>query len=265
MDKFGLKITLMSRLFFFLFPFSFFLAACSYLPEEQAIPDVISIYEYRDYIEINPTSNRYSKTGLVFYPGGLVDPHAYIEPLSYLAIAGKGHKVVIVKMPGNLALLDANRGAWIYDDFPDVRQWVIAGHSLGGVMACSTVEKNPDYFEGIILMASYPQSSTDLSGWNGSVLSLRGQLDGLVDSLTVASCETRLPVPCHINRREDFPTDTFPKTVYFTIPGGNHSQFGNYGTQQGDGVATISRQEQYAEVSSLILKFLIINKWEYDK
>lgn len=240
-------------------------ASCSYLPEPLELTDVLSIYEYREYIEINPNSNRYSKTGLVFYPGGLVDPHAYIEPLSRFAVAGKGHKVVIVKMPGNLAVLDGTKGAWIYDDFPDVSQWVISGHSLGGVMACNTVHRYPDFFKGILLLAAYPQASNDLKDWNGSVLSLRGENDGLVDSLTIASAVDLLPVPFWINEPDYFPTGKSPKTVYYTIPGANHAQFGHYGPQEGDGDATITRQEQYEQVSSLILKFFIVNDWEYDK
>jgi hypothetical protein len=239
------------------------MASCSYLPDKQTLPGTITIYEYRNYIEINPTSNQYSKTGLVFYPGGLVDPHAYIQPLSRFAMTGKGHKVVIVKMPGNLAVLDGNKAAWIYDDFPDVQQWVIAGHSLGGVMACSAVEKYPDFFKGIVLMAAYPQSSTNLKDWSGSVLSLRGQFDGLVDSLKLASAAGFLPPQVWINRLSDFPKGTVPKTVYFTIPGANHGQFGNYGIQKGDGIATITHETQAEMVASLILEFFIENGWEY--
>ncbi|MFA5815585.1 MAG: alpha/beta fold hydrolase [Bacteroidales bacterium] len=247
-----------------LIPFLVFLmASCSYLPDEQILPSAITIYEYRDYIEINPTSNQYSKTGLVFYPGGLIDPHAYIEPLSKFAIAGKAHKVVIVKMPGNLAVLDDNQAAWIYNDFPDVQQWVIGGHSLGGVMACSVVDKYPDFFKGLVLMAAYPQSSTNLNDWSGSVLSLRGQYDGLVDSLKIASYIRLLPTPWWINKIENYPDGKVSKTVYFTIPGGNHSQFGNYGIQKGDGVATITHEAQAELVSSLILKFFTENGWEY--
>jgi hypothetical protein len=250
--------------FFRLSPFAFLLVSCSYLPEKQDVPEVVTVYEYRTYIEINPTSNHYSKTGLVFYPGGLVDPHAYIEPLSDFAITGKGHKVVIVKMPGNLAVLDGIQGAWVYDDFPDVEQWVIAGHSLGGVMACATIQKYPDFFKGLVLMASYPETSTNLSNWDNPVLSLRGQYDGLVDSLKIASHQGLLPTPYWIRSIDEYPPGDSPKTVYFTIPGGNQAQFGNYGAQKGDGTATISLTEQYETVSKMILKFFIINGLEYD-
>ena len=240
------------------------MASCSYLPEELILPSTVKVYEYRDYIEINPTSNQYSKTGLVFYPGGFVDPHAYIGPLSKFVIAGKAHKVVIVKMPGNLAVLDGNKGAWIYDDFPDVQQWVIGGHSLGGVMACSVVDKYPDFFKGLVLMAAYPQSSKSLKGWTGSVLSLRGQFDGLVDSIKIASCQGLLPTPYWINNLGNYPGGKDPKTVYFTIPGGNHGQFGSYGIQKGDGAATITHEAQAEIVSLAILTFFIENGLEYD-
>lgn len=239
-------------------------ASCTYLPEEQTPSSGVSIYEYRDYIEINPTSNQYSKTGLVFYPGGFIDPHAYIRPLSKFTVSGKGHKVIIVKMPGNLAVLDGNKGAWIYNDFPDVLQWVIGGHSLGGVMACSVVNKYPDFFKGLVLMAAYPQASGNLNDWTGSVLSLRGQFDGLVDSIKLASCVDLLPTPLWISRIADYPKGKDPKTVYFTIPGGNHAQFGNYGIQKGDGLATITNEAQAELVSSLIHRFFFENGWEYD-
>jgi len=240
------------------------IVSCSYLPEIQNPSSGVTVYDYREYIEINPTINNYSKTGLVFYPGGLVDPHSYIENLSKFAIAGKGHKVIIVKMPGNLAVLDGNRAAWIYNDFPDVQQWVIAGHSLGGVMACSVVKKYPEFFKGLVLMAAYPQKSSDLKDWTGSVLSLRGQFDGLVDSLQLASSQGLLPSALWIHTPDDVPLDSQPKTIYYTIPGGNHGQFGNYGLQKGDGTATITRDEQAGIVSFMLLKFFITNSWEYD-
>jgi hypothetical protein len=143
---------------------------------------------------------------------------------------------------------------------------VIGGHSLGGVMACSVVDKypGPGFFKGIVLMAAYPQNSVDLSQWSGSVLSMRGQFDGEVDSLTIASHTGQLPAANWIGADGEFPEGKDPKTVYYTIPGGNHSQFGNYGLQKGDGTATISRENQSEIVASMILKFFTINGWEYD-
>ena len=41
------------------------------------------------------------------------------------------------------------------------------------------------------------------------------------------------------------------------IEGGNHAQFGNYGLQNGDGTATISREEQQKQAASAMLAFLL--------
>ncbi len=254
----------MGTRYFLIFLLPIMIYSCSYLPDKQELSVGVSVYDYREYIEINPTINNYSKTGLVFYPGGLVDPHSYIETLSKFAISGKGHKIVIVKMPGNLAILDSNQGAWIFNDFPDVEQWVVAGHSLGGVMACSLVEKYPDFFVGMVLMAAYPQNSVSLKDWPNPVLSLRGENDLLVDSLKLASCQDLLPEPLWMKTPDDMPLDRKARTDYYFIPGGNHSQFGNYGIQKGDGIATISRYQQTEIVSFMLLKFFISNSWEYD-
>ena len=38
------------------------------------------------------------------------------------------------------------------------------------------------------------------------------------------------------------------------IDGGNHAQFGHYGPQKGDGIATISREEQQRLTAAAILE-----------
>ena len=40
----------------------------------------------------------------------------------------------------------------------------------------------------------------------------------------------------------------------YVIKGGNHSQFGNYGKQDGDGIADISSDEQQRKTVELILQ-----------
>ena len=95
----------------YLFPFLLVISAsCSYLPEGEIYPAGVNVEENRDLIEIMPEGGAASATGLVFYPGGLVDPHAYIELASGFALSGSGHRVLIVKMPSNLAVL-ASRSA----------------------------------------------------------------------------------------------------------------------------------------------------------
>jgi len=40
------------------------------------------------------------------------------------------------------------------------------------------------------------------------------------------------------------------------INGGNHTQFGNYGPQPGDSVATISAEDQQAQATNLTVRLL---------
>jgi hypothetical protein len=52
-------------------------------------------------------------------------------------------------------------------------------------------------------------------------------------------------------------------TIRQVIEGGNHAQFGNYGHQPGDGVATISAEDQQAQATDLtvrLLRFIEENK-----
>ena len=40
------------------------------------------------------------------------------------------------------------------------------------------------------------------------------------------------------------------------IQGGNHAQFGNYGPQQGDGIAKITPEKQQDEIRNAIIEFI---------
>ena len=71
--------------------------------------------------------------GLIFYPGGKVENTAYAPLLHDLA--EDGILCVLVKMPCNLAVLGMNAADGIPECVPEVTDWYIGGHSLGGAMA----------------------------------------------------------------------------------------------------------------------------------
>lgn len=98
-------------------------------------------------------------TGFIFYPGGKVEYSAYMPLLQ--ECAKQGIMCVLVEMPFNLAVLDINAADGIQDQYPQISDWYIGGHSLGGSMAASYLEKNIDDYEGFVLLGSY--STANLS------------------------------------------------------------------------------------------------------
>lgn len=178
------------------------------------------------------------KTGLIFYPGGRVDPRAYAPAAR--KIAENGYLVVIVPMPLNLAVFGVNRAKDIITAYPEIQNWVIGGHSVGGAMAASFADKNSDSIEGLVLWAAYPAKSNDLSTSNLDMMSISGTKDGLSTPTKIEASRSLLP----------------PDVQMVAIEGGNHGQFGWYGLQGGDNAATISRSEQQEQIVQATLDLL---------
>jgi pimeloyl-ACP methyl ester carboxylesterase len=177
-------------------------------------------------------------TGLIIYPGGRVDPRSY-APLAR-DIARRGYLAVIVPMPLNLAVFAPGRAQEVIAAYPQIENWAIAGHSLGGAMGAKFAFDNPALLDGMALWASYPASNNDLSTYDLSVSSIYGTLDSVADPEVLASSKALLP----------------PATQWVPIEGGNHAQFGWYGDQPGDQPAAISRPAQQAQVIEATLSLL---------
>lgn len=177
--------------------------------------------------------------GFIFYPGGRVDPRSYAPTAR--AIAEAGYPAVIVPMPLNLAVFGAGKASDVMAAFPEVEQWIIGGHSLGGAMGANFAHDNPGAVQGLALWAAYPASNDDLSAAaNLAVTSISAASDGLATPDKIEASRPLLP----------------PATVWTPIQGGNHAQFGWYGEQPGDGQATISREEQQAQIVAATLALL---------
>ena len=176
--------------------------------------------------------------GLVFYPGGRVDPRSYAPAARELA--RQGHLAVIVPMPFNLAVFGAGRAADVIAAHPEIREWAVGGHSLGGAMAASYLDDQPQAAEGLVLWAAYPASNKSLAGKQLAVTSVSATEDGLATADKIAASKALLPAA----------------TRWVSIEGGNHAQFGYYGPQPGDGVAAISREAQQRQVVAGTLDLL---------
>jgi hypothetical protein len=162
--------------------------------------------------------------GFIFYPGGKVEHNAY-QPL-LAELAREGVLCVLVEMPFNLAVFDINAADGIREEYPNVTDWYIGGHSLGGSMAAAYLENNYADFEGLVLLGSY--STSDLSDSGLSVLSVFGSEDKVMNREKYDGSKQNLPAD-------------FTEVI---IDGGCHAHFGMYGAQDGDGEPTISQSEQ---------------------
>ncbi|PKL11620.1 MAG: alpha/beta hydrolase [Spirochaetae bacterium HGW-Spirochaetae-8] len=191
------------------------------------------------FITVLPLEATRPDTALVFYPGALVEPEAYI-PIARAIAGASGMMVVIVPMPLDLAVLAPQRGMAVLARFPEITHWYAAGHSLGGAMAAALVAKNPDSFAGLVFMAAYPAKSTPLVDTGVPVLSLYAQFDGLATLEKIEASKALLP----------------PDTWFLLIEGGNHAGFGDYGPQKNDGQAIISASEQWSIVAKAIAQFI---------
>jgi pimeloyl-ACP methyl ester carboxylesterase len=176
--------------------------------------------------------------GLVFYPGGRIDPRSY-APAAH-EIASRGYLVVIVPMPFNLAVFGANRAADVIATYPQIQHWAVGGHSLGGAMAASYLYGRPAGADGLVLWASYPAGNNGLADRALAVTSVYGTADGVATPDTIAASRPLLP----------------PDTRWVPIQGGNHAQFGWYGPQPGDGTATISREAQQEQAITATVDLL---------
>jgi pimeloyl-ACP methyl ester carboxylesterase len=144
-------------------------------------------------------------------------------------------------MPLNLAFFDADAALAVMIAYPDIEQWAVGGHSLGGSMAAKFAYDHPDEVAGLVLWAAYPAASNDLSNLDQlEAVSIYGSNDGLSTPTDIENTQNLLP----------------PHVELVEITGGNHAQFGWYGPQDRDNPADISRIEQQAQVVQATLDLL---------
>lgn len=174
-------------------------------------------------------------TGFIFYPGGRVDYRSYAVPLR--EIASQGYLVILVPVRLNLAFFDINAAQPVFAAYPEIQHWAVGGHSLGGVASALFAKDHPE-IEGLVFWASYPADDS-LKNSDLKMLSIYGTKD----MAGMAKFDETKPLLTADAR-------------YIVIDGGNHAQFGDYGPQPGDNIATISREEQQTQVVGATVEFL---------
>ncbi|HET7901707.1 MAG TPA: alpha/beta hydrolase [Candidatus Nanopelagicales bacterium] len=200
----------------------------------------VTVDEYPTQIVMTPTRT-VSATAVFFQPGARVDARAYAAVLRPLAEAG--HRVVISKQPFGIAFFNTTAFSSAQAAYPDVVDWVVGGHSLGGTVACIDAESHDSDAEhpvrGLLLYASYP--ATDMStSLTAAVLSISGSRDGLATPAKIDAAKPLLP----------------EGTDYQVIEGAVHAYFGDYGPQPGDGTPAISHDDARTRIGDLSVAFV---------
>ena len=167
-----------------------------------------------------------SDTAIIFYPGAKVEAEAYLPLLEQ--IKQTGVTCILVHMPFRMAIFDAVAAEEVMAQFPDIRHWYMAGHSMGGAMASAFAAGHPDQVEGLILLGAYIYGDYP----DEKTLTVYGSLNQSVED--------------HIDYTGNI----------VEIEGGNHAQFGNYGPQKGDLPAAISAEEQQRQTVEAIKEFM---------
>ncbi len=181
---------------------------------------------YENFYVFSPAEENDLNTGFIFYPGGKVEAIAYAPLMKKLADSGL--TAVLIEMPFNLAVFDTDAADNVLVELVGIDNWFIGGHSLGGAMASSYLEKTDYEYRGLILLGAYPLGEVKVP-----MLAMAGSADGIINQEKLETIEN--------------PT---------IIQGGNHGNFGNYGSQKGDGKGTLSWEEQQNITVEAILKFI---------
>lgn len=176
---------------------------------------------------------------LLFYTGALVEPQAYVGIAQ--GLAQNGVTTYVIESSLNLPIFEMGTMETIVKE-EKLDKVYVAGHSLGGVVAtldAVTLQKE-NHLAGVILLASYPDKSVDFSSSSIPVLSLVASQDKVLNWDKYEASKARLS----------------KSSEEFMIEGGNHSGFGMYGEQKGDGKASISNDEQQQKVIEKLTEFM---------
>ena len=173
---------------------------------------------------------------MIFYPGASIEPTAYSSIMTMLA--ERGIDGFIIDMPADMAIFGQNKADDIYKNYPNYKKYYLSGHSMGGAMIANYAAKNLEKTSGLFMMAAYP--TEDLKSAQFPILFIYGTEDGVITRSKLETGLTLVP----------------ESAVNYEIEGGNHAYFGNYGEQDGDGVATIKPITQQKITVREILKLV---------
>ena len=178
------------------------------------------------------------KKGVIIYPGA-------VEHLAYACvgkgIAEKGYLAAVANTPLNVFGGNHDRASKIIQEFQDIDQWILVGHSFGGLIIDDYARRHPAQKKlgGLVYWGAFPvmnQSEND----HLRMLVLRGTQEAMLEKYNGYNYKKNMP----------------PHSPIQIIQGANHSYYADYGLSARDGKAEITREAQQEEVIRLTLAFL---------
>ncbi|WBU37828.1 alpha/beta hydrolase [Homoserinibacter sp. YIM 151385] len=218
-------------------------AASPFVAEPRALASAralagLEVVETAEAVVLAPADP--GPTGLVVIAGARVEPAAYAWKLS--AAAEAGIPVVIARPTLGFAIADTRSLAELTAPgaaagVTGVERWIVGGHSLGGVRACALAADPASEAVGLLLLGAY--CADDLADSELPVLTLAAERDGLSTPAKIADAAHLLPASARL----------------VELPGAVHAQFGDYGSQPGDGVPTAGDDEVREEIGDAVIAF----------
>lgn len=180
--------------------------------------------------------------GLIFLPGGFVDPVAYVPLVR--SVAESGYPARLLYLPMRCGCTESQVSA-LFDEIDAILadgtiQWVLAGHSRGAMLASRYAQQGRGKLAGLALIGTVHPRDFSLADLQIPVVKIYGTLDGIA------------PMNRMFENRHLLPAETH----WEELRGGNHVQFGFYSHQLGDNTATISRDAQLSATRTALLRLL---------
>jgi dienelactone hydrolase len=218
----------------------------------------------------NDQSCRVVRSGLVLFPGALLEHRSYGVIATKLAAEGM---VVIVpnfepaRLPTSVLGANAN---WVMKTLAEIKnkhqvtvqEWSVGGHSLGGHAAASMIDKiSDDVISKLVMWGVYSLSGLNLRNSTAQTLLMTATEDGFNWPVNGSKKDELFQkLPARVQSLDDSAAST---TFWYEIKGGNHAGFANYGPQnfsKPDGNRTISLEEQHQQIVEVVSRFILGNQ-----